>query len=319
MLLRNKIAIVVVGVGIGLASAYVFGTSDAYVRQTLREQIAKYVRAPCSFDSASFTFLHGIEVRGLVILDPDDPTGQPLVAADRALVDYSLDVLGAGPHLTYVELERPRVRLDRDPDGRFAIARAFVPPEATGPRAPLPRVVLRGGELAFADLSLLAAGPLALSDIDIRGVPRERGAVDLGGATIELSATTDVLGAVTAHAVVNPTGDGALVTLDFPSIRFDPALPRRFAGAAAKTVADAEPSGEATARVTAALRPGGDVDADATLSLRGVSLSLTLPETTPGASKPKAIQITDLSCTLHYAAGRIEAQDLALRALGAEI
>src|SRR5262245_32995878 len=169
MLLRNKIAIVVVGVGIGLASAYVFGTSDAYVRQTLRDQIAKYVRAPCSFESASFTYLHGIEVHGLVILDPEDPTGQPLVAADRALVDYTLDVLGAGPHLTYVELERPRVRLDRGPDGRFAIARAFVPPESGGAKPPLPRVLLRGGALTFSDPSLLAAGQVELSDIDILG------------------------------------------------------------------------------------------------------------------------------------------------------
>jgi hypothetical protein len=319
MLLRNKIAIVVVGVGIGLASAYVFGTSDAYVARTLHGLISKYVRAPCSFEGASFTYLHGIEVRGLVILDPDDPTGQPLVAADRALVDYTLDVLGAGPHMTYVELERPRVRLDRDPDGRFAIARAFVQPEGPGTHPVLPHVVLRGGELAFSDPSLLAAAPVALSDIVIRGAPRERGAVDLGGATIDVSATTDVLGELMAHAVVNPTGDGASLTLDFPSIHLDPSLPRRFAGPAARTIADASPSGEATAHVTAELRPGGDVDADVSLTLRGVSLRLTLPETAPDTPPPKPIEISDLSCTLHYAAGRVEAQDLALRALGAEI
>src|SRR5262245_21652921 len=168
MLIRNKVAIVVVGVGIGLASAYVFATSDAYVARTLHDQIAKYVRAPCSFAGASFTYLHGIEVRDLVILDPDDPAGPPLVSAHRALVDYTLCVLDTGPHMTSIELDRPRVRLDRDPDGRFAIARAFLAPEGTGPRAPLPRVLLRGGELTVSDPSLLAVGPVVLSDIVVK-------------------------------------------------------------------------------------------------------------------------------------------------------
>ena len=319
MLLRNKVAIVVVGVGIGLASAYVFGTSDAYVARTLRDQIAKYVRAPCSFEGASFTYLHGIEVRDLVILDPEDPAGTPLVEAARARVDYSLGVMGAGPHLTYVELERPRVRLDRGMDGRLAIMRAFVPPESGTSRPPLPRVVLRGGELAFSDRSLLAAGPVVLSDIAIQGAPAERGSVDLGGATIELQATTDVLGALNARAVVNPTGDGASLTLDFPSIKLDEHLARRFAGDVAGSIADTSPSGEATAHVEAELRPGGDVDADATLSLRGVSLRVKLPETTPGAPVPTPIEVKDLSCSVHYAKDRVEAHDLVFHALGAEI
>lgn len=319
MLLRNKVAIVVVGVGIGLASAYVFGTSDAFVARTLRDQIAKYVRAPCSFSAASFTYLHGIDVKDLVILDPDDPTGPPLVAAARARVDYSLDVLGTGPHMTSIELERPRVRLDRDPDGRFAIARAFLSPESSGSMPPLPRILLHGGELTFADPSLLAIGPLALSDIAIQGAPAQHSSVDLGGATIELTATTDVLGRVEAHAVLNPTGDGASVTLDFPAIVVDEKLPRRFAGPVASTIADASPKGGASARVTAELRPGGDVDADATLSLHDVSLHLRLPETTPGAPPPEPIDITGLSCSLRYSDGRVEAHDLVLHTLGGEV
>src|SRR5262245_24710557 len=319
MLIRNKVAIVVVGVGIGLASVYVFGTSDAVVARTLRDQIANYVRAPCSFAGASFTYLHGIEVRDLVILDPDDPTGEPLVAAHRARVDYSLDVLGAGPHMTSIELDRPRVRLDRDKDGRLAIRRAFLAPETSGPRPPMPRVLLSGGELTFADPSLLAVGPLVLSDIEIKGSPASRRSVDLGGTTIELSAKTDVLGKVTAQAVLTPAGDAASVTLDFPSIVFDESLPRRFAGPAARTIQDSSPAGEASAHLSAELRPSGEIETDTTLSLRNVSLHLTLPETTPGAPPPKPIEVTGLSCRLHHAAGRVEAHDLVLHALGAEI
>ena len=320
MLIRNKVAIVVVGVGIGLASAYVFGTNDAFVERTLHDQLANYLRAPCSFSGASFTYLHGIEVRDLVILDPDDPAGQPLVAAHTARVDYSLDVLGAGPHMTSIELDHPRVRLDRDPgDGRFAITRAFLTPQSGGASAPLPRVVLHGGELTLSDRKLLAVGPVLLSDIDIRGAPARKGAVDLGGATIDVTATTDLFGAMTAHAVVHPTGDGASLTLDFPSIRLNGDLARRFADPVAQEIADASPAGEAAAHVTAELRPGGDFDPDATANLRNVSLRVNVPESKPGAPEPAAIDVTGLSCSLHYADGRVEAQDLVCSALGAEI
>src|SRR5689334_17426851 len=111
MLARNKIALVVVGTAIAVVPAYVVATSDAVVARVLATGLRRYVRAPCRFDAAHFTFLEGIEVRGLVVLDPADPLGAPLLAADRCRVNYMLDVTGFGPHVTGIDLERPRLRL----------------------------------------------------------------------------------------------------------------------------------------------------------------------------------------------------------------
>src|SRR5437016_4974095 len=111
MLIRNKVAIVVAGVALAIGSAYAVGTSDAVVSRVVRGELAKLLMAPVSFERASFSFLGGVTIRGVVVLDPAAPLDAPLVTADSAHLDYVLDVFGTGPHLTGIQVERPRVRL----------------------------------------------------------------------------------------------------------------------------------------------------------------------------------------------------------------
>ena len=143
MLVRNRIALWVVGTGLLVGTAYATLTSDAVVERVVRGQFATLLRAPCSFSSAHFTFLEGLVVRDLVVLDPEDPFGPPLVTADEADVDYVLDVFGRGPRLTRVGLVRPHVRIERRPDGSFPLAVVWRPPE--GAARPKPEIRLDGG------------------------------------------------------------------------------------------------------------------------------------------------------------------------------
>src|SRR2546425_703230 len=133
MLLRNKVAIVVVGAGIAVASVYTTLTGDAFVARMLREGLAKAVRAPCSFRRARFTFLAGLEVEGLSVLDPERPLGPPLLEAEHAHVDYVLSLFGTGPRVTRVEIDSPKLRLTRGADGTVSALDVFKPPPTEGP------------------------------------------------------------------------------------------------------------------------------------------------------------------------------------------
>lgn len=319
MLKRNKVAIVVVAAGIGVVSAYAIGTSDQVVARVLRGQLATYVRAPCTFESASFTFLHGLEVRGLTVLDPTDPLGRALLVAEHAHVDYKLDVTGAGPHMTGIEIVKPSVRLDRTASGAFPIQEAFFFPKPEGPSPPRPFVRLSGGEVTFADATLLAGEPLALKDIDVTVTPATPKSTDFAGAAIEMTASSDLLGLVTAHARVGETGTTARLELDLPRIPIDPSLPRRFAGETARRLAEMSPSGEVSARIKVRLEEGRDFAAEATVTVRGVSLRTAIPESAPGEPAPKALEVSELNGEVRFVPGRLEARNLSFRALGSVV
>jgi hypothetical protein len=317
MLTRNKVAIVVVAVGIGVVSAYAIGTSDQVVAHVLRRELATYVRAPCTFESASFTFLKGLEVHGLTVLDPTDPLGRALLFAAHAHIDYKLDVTGAGPHMTGIGIEKPSVRLERTATGSFPIQTAFFFPSPVGPAPPRPLVRLSGGEVTLADPAVLAGGPIALTGIDVTVTPATPKATDFAGATIELTASSDVLGLVSAHARVGKSGTSARVELDLPRIVVDPSLLRRFADERVRRIAEMSPSGEVTARITVRIEEGKDFAAEADLVLLGVALRQALPEPARGVDPPRPIEVAELNGDVHFAPGRLEARNLVFRALGA--
>ena len=213
MLARNKIALIVVGTGIAVVSAYVIGTSDAVVSRILSGGLATYVRAPCRFEGAHFNFLEGIDVRGLVILDPADPFGEPLLAAERCRVNYTLDVTGFGPHVTGIDIEKPRLRVERTADGSFPIERVLTVPAPQG--AAPPRFPLRfsGATVSFADPSIVAGEPLTLRDLSVTVTPGTSKSANWAGAVAEATAASDVLGALSLRAVVDPCSCGGMVVL----------------------------------------------------------------------------------------------------------
>jgi hypothetical protein len=317
MLARNKIAIVVVGVGIAVVTAYETATSDAVVSRMLRAGLARSVRAPCSFEGASFSFLHGLEVRGLTVLDPADPLGLPLLAAEKTSVNYVLDVLGAGPHVTRIDVETPQLKLVRAKDGTFPALNAFLVPPSEDRETPRPHVHLSHGDVAFADAEILRK-PVALHEIEIDITPSTPKATDWSRAQVHLTATSDVFGSVSAEAVVGRNGKSVDVTLELPRVKIEPSLPGRFVGDVGDVIAGLAPRGEVSARVKAHLEENREILADVQAELRGVALSVAIPESAPGEPAPKPIQVTDLNCHLRYADDRLESHDLVFKALGGE-
>lgn len=314
MLFRNKVAIVVVGVAIGVTTAYLVGTSDAAVERLVREQLAQRVRAPCRFEGASFSFLHGLEVRGLTMLDPDDPAGPPLVEADRAIVDYTLDLLDTGPHVTAIEVVEPKVRLRRDAEGSLSLVRALRLPK--GGEGPHPRIVLRDGELTYSDPALLQGEPLALTAVNVLVAAARPKAFDLVGGTISLTGRSDILGPVSVAAVV-VARDAAEFTADFPDVAIDPSLPARFAGPVAARVAATRPEGSASARVEGRFEEGRPLEARGVVHLRDVAASVTLPEEA-GRAAPEPLAVSKLAARVVFDGNRVDVEEASFHAAGAE-
>jgi hypothetical protein len=317
MLLRNKIAIVVVGVGLALTSAYVIGTSERVVARVVRGQLSRVLSAPASFEGASFSFLKGLTLRGLAVLDPADPLGPSLVSAQTAHVDYVLGLFGgSGPRLTGIEIEAPRVRLERSADGSFAIAKILR--DTGGPRQPVPRIELRHAEVTFADPTLLAGDPLALRDVSITAVPAARGARSFAGAKVDVTAQSDLLGPVRLAAVVGENEESATVDLDVGSIALDPAAPRRFKGELADRIAALRSRGTVVVRIRGKVAPGIDLASalEADVDVRDASLAVALPESEPGEPAPRPVEITGLAAKLHFADRKVQAKEVSFRALG---
>jgi hypothetical protein len=314
MLIRNHVAIVVVGVGIAVASAYAIGTSDAVVSRILAAQIMQRVRAPCWFRDAGFTFLKGVEIHGLVVLDPQAPFGPPLLAAESAHGDYTLGAFGTGPRITNLDVRRPELQFERRRDGSLAIKDVF----NLGAEGPSMRpfvVKLRGGVATYVDPEVLAGGPLALTDVDVDVTPADPTSADWTRAAVSVKAKSDVLGPIKATAIVGEAQESVQVVIDLAQSRFDVTVPRRFEGDIARNIAKMSPAGEASARISARIEKGLELDPKVDVELRDASFRFTAP----GDPAPKPIEVTNISGSLHYEHGRLESKNLVLHALGAEI
>ena len=78
------------------ASVYHLAFSERVVRSLVKDQLSAYLAAPCRIKHVRATFLGGLEVEGLTVLDPSAPLGRPLLEVDRAHLDFRFGLLGQG-------------------------------------------------------------------------------------------------------------------------------------------------------------------------------------------------------------------------------
>ncbi len=158
---RARVALTFVAVATLASSAWLTVTRDSAVLARVRDLLARNVTAPCTIESAEFSFLGGLVVRGVTVHDPGDPLGPPLARVAEARLDYSLDLFGAGPHITDLYMRRPELRVVARPDGSFDALDILRPPaDAPEPEVPpkLPALVVDGGVVEFGHPDVLAPG-----------------------------------------------------------------------------------------------------------------------------------------------------------------
>lgn len=161
MRLRNRLALVGAGGIVLVVTAYATVTRTSAVEARVRALLASELRAPCTFESAEFSFLDGLALRGLRVLDPEDPLRPPLIDVGEARVDFHLDLLGSGPRLTVVHLVQPTVRIAADRAGRPSLLGIVPPPQAGAPAVTLPVVRITDGTVILDGPPALGAGDRA--------------------------------------------------------------------------------------------------------------------------------------------------------------
>ena len=313
MRLRHRVALVVAGVGLFVGTTYATATSERVVGRVVRQLLPEALRAPCTFDSARFDFLEGVEVRGLRVLDPRDPLAPPVIEVERVRIDYSLDVFGAGPHVTQIDVIRPRIRLARDAEGNFPLATLFdVDLEEDETPAPRPVVRVREGVAVLEDPTLFAGPPPTVSAIAIDVVPPTRWARDWTGTVVELSASSDLIGPIAGRAVLDAEGTGGESTLELEAVTLPPELSGRFAGEVQAAVAQIRPGGSLALRVTSRGSARGELAHVIEVEPRDVSVSVVLPD--PHHGPPDPIEIAGINGLL-----RLEGDRLAVTGLRARV
>ncbi len=146
------LTLVVLG-GLGLASLETAWGKNQ-VRRMIVSQANRYLTATLDIDRIEGSFFGGIVLAG-VRLSRD---GRPIVTIDRASLVYSPgELFDQGTTIRSVRLERLRVALERESDGRWNVAalvrREGSPQQRSGPRRPihLPSVEIVDGIIEMRD------------------------------------------------------------------------------------------------------------------------------------------------------------------------
>jgi hypothetical protein len=124
-------------------------TSPEVVRLQVLEQIAKeFPGAQVSVESAHLKLLGGIALTDARLVRRDDLDKADLLFVPAAVVYYDKEqVLDGKLAIRRIELDRPRLRVLRLPDGRWNLANVLAP--FSGKR--LPTILVKNGTLVFED------------------------------------------------------------------------------------------------------------------------------------------------------------------------
>ncbi len=309
---RHRLALVAVG-GLLLAGSVIATlTRDSAISKRVEALLANSLAAPCTFESAHLSFLEGLSVRGLRILDPNDPLRPPLVEADEARIDFHLGLLGTGPRVTLVILHRPTVRLRTDDDGALTLAGIVAPTDADAPglRPPPMRIfdgtlVLEGAPFVLPNTVTTITGLRADVIADESGlrIPDARGVSDvLGDFVLTFNAAAD--GSVAAATI-------AIDAVDLETLR-DADLPASLT----EILREFEVAG--VAQITARLeqRSDGALDLGFEATLSDVFATVAFPDD-EGRPAPAPFRVALSQATVALDAGRLTLRDAAGTVFGA--
>lgn len=321
MRLRYRIAMGFAGAAVLGGSLVTVGFSDRSVELRLAALFAQFIEAPCRFESAHFSLLHGLQVEGLVVLDPADPLGPEVLRVETVQVDYAGDLLGAGPRITGLVLVNPEIRVARRADGSFALADMLripvPPPDEPAARVHVPRIEIRGARVVYLDPTLFTDGAPVAVHVDQGWVTPPQDDV----ASVVVQGRTDLLGPVRFTASFDTRERIALrdVDLRLPSVELSREVAARIAGATGEALRQLEPSGSASLELRAARDGEGGYRPAGRVRLADVSFQVTLPEVVEAVDPPKPIVVTGGRGTLVVDGYRVSTDDLAAELLGARL
>jgi hypothetical protein len=222
------------------AVAYQHWTDPAEVRRQLLSQLnARFPGANVSVESARLRLLGGIAVSELRMTRRDDPDSVNFLHVPSAVIYHDKEQLLAGKlAIRQMELERPRLRLLRDIDGRWNLAGLLAPP---GARERIPTLIVKQGTLLIEDRRAPGVPALEVKDVSLTVINDPDDTL-----TFEGSGVSEATGPVQISGSWQRDDGQVSLTCDAGAIPVGPALVQRLSAVcpeAAEHVRDLSGSG----------------------------------------------------------------------------
>jgi hypothetical protein len=263
----------VLGLLAGMAAAYALvrnWTCPEAVRAQVLEQLREqFPGADATVESASLRLLGGVSLTGLRLSRRDDPGRAPFLEAPVAVLWHDKEQLARRHRLVLrkIELQKPQIRLDRGPDGRWNFENLAHPGR---PDQPLPIVVVRGGSVRVTDRLGGDRPPVELRDLHLDLLCDPPGVAQVRG-----QAVCSLLGTVRAAGAWNRSDSSWGLTLDLPALAVGPAVVQalaRFSPEAAAHAAGLAGTAELHAELSRAADPAAGIRHTVRAHLRQGSL-----------------------------------------------
>jgi hypothetical protein len=221
---RGLVFAIAAAVGAG-AIAYQHWTEPAEVRrQVLAHFAAKFPGANVTVESARLRLLGGIAVSELRLARRDDADMTNFLHVPSAIIYHDKEqLLGGKLAIRKLELERPRLRVFRDADGRWNLADILASPDL---RERIPTIIIRQGTIVVEDRRARGAEPLEIKDVNLTVINDPVLTVTFDG-----SGVSDATGPLRLTGSWQRDSDRTSLTCDAPSVPVGPALVRRLSGA----------------------------------------------------------------------------------------
>src|SRR5579884_1700174 len=241
----------------GAAAAYFVLTNPGLVRRKVIEEIDnRLVGVSVSLESARFKPLGGITLRELRLARRDDLNRGDFLYAPAGVVYHDKErfFAGHGFAVRLIELNRPRLRVVRERDGRWNLSDLFaVDPNAAAER--LPMFVLNGGTVTLEDRGLSPSAPL----LEVRDVQLSVVNDPLTTLTVEATGQTDVLGPLRLTARLDRGSGAVTAAVELPAVRVDAPLVDRLALLSPELAGHLRRlTGNAVVKAAFVYRPGGE-------------------------------------------------------------
>jgi hypothetical protein len=224
---------------------------SAVRRQVLAKLHQEFIGATASLDSARLRLLGGIAVRDLRMARRGELDHSDFLYVPSAVIYHDKEHLLDGTlGLRKIELDRPRIRVVRERDGRINLSGLLKPPDL---KIRVPTLIFRQGTIVIEDRGLAGDNVLLeIKDVNLTVVNDP-----LTTLVIEGGGQTDALGPVQIHArFLRPT-DATSAVLVLPEVPIGSPLMQRLAAFCPDVVRHIrELTGTARIQTTLIYRPG---------------------------------------------------------------
>jgi hypothetical protein len=191
-------------------------------REVIEKLTAEFRGVHVSLESARLRLFGGIALSDLRLSRTSEEDAADFLDVPSAVLYHDKEQLLDGKLVVRkVEMDRPRLRVARGPDGRWNLAGILEP----SPNEPVPTIVIHQGTIIFEDRHASPdAPPLELKDVNLTVVNDP-----LPTLTFEGSGQSDQAGTVRLKGTSDRKSQRTALAVTVPSVRVDGALVERLA------------------------------------------------------------------------------------------